>query len=298
MSFAEAEPPLPYHQQILAKLKPYFPTDPNRLTSPVFLLNQSKSIVTVGGQFEHTDSCTVGLVGGEVLIDAGSIENLPFLVANVVQHELLSTEIDPRLSPKETYRKLLTSALRKIKKIALTHIHPDHVSALPVLQRMIQKVGGNAQVLAPKGSVDEMNSPEWHHVGELFYPGKHFEYFQIHETATSPFSVGNAVITPVEAPGHEINHVGYIVEVDDKTLLFAGDAVGGCYSPDITSNLAQYRQTYQLITDLAPDAIVEGHGYPDGTLSFDQFLSRAANLAYTQQELEPGGFAGTLKAQL
>lgn len=127
----------------------------------------------------------------------------------------------------------------EIALIALTHTHPDHAPAAPMLA---ERTG--AAIAAHFRS-------EFRHTRDL------------HDGET--IAIGDTRISVVEAPGHTFDHLAYYEPREGA--LFTGDVVlGEGYVVIAPPNGAMrpYQQTLQRLFDEFPDArvIYGGHGEP------------------------------------
>jgi glyoxylase-like metal-dependent hydrolase (beta-lactamase superfamily II) len=152
--------------------------------------------------------------------------------------------IDPGPPLQRHVRALLDRAAEmhcRISLIALTHTHPDHAPAAPMLA---------AQTGAPIAAHAKTEFPHDRdlHDGDVL-------------------RIGDVAITAVESPGHTFDHLVYYEP--GEGALFTGDVVlGEGYVVIAPPNGAMrpYQHTLQRLLDEFPDAktIYGGHGEPVG----------------------------------
>ncbi|WP_121742310.1 MBL fold metallo-hydrolase [Natronorubrum halophilum] len=136
-------------------------------------------------------------------------------------------------------------ALADIEHVLVTHAHSDHLGQVPTLRAAGATVHAPAAALerlerdpdAVRSTVRETAVSTGYSGGDLeeIVDGE-LESFRRHRgllgtEATRPiapetaFSVGDREFTPVETPGHEIDHLSFETELEGTTVLFSGDAL-------------------------------------------------------------------------
>ena len=159
----------------------------------------------------------------------------------------------------QTQGDMLDGALRaagvdpaSIRTVVMTHLHSDHLSALPQLP-------GVEQV--------------WVHRDELNTPWARRQRGILDDAAVVVMEGAEGEIRPgltwFHTPGHAPGHVAVQAECDDARVIVAGDTLGpdpawfqGMAAPDGLENRDQHLGAWRMIRDRAPAVVVPGHYAP------------------------------------
>jgi len=139
-----------------------------------------------------------------------------------------------------------------LRTVVMTHLHSDHLSALPQLP-------GVEQV--------------WVHRDELDTPWARRQRGILDHAPVLVMEGAEGEIRPgltwFHTPGHAPGHVAVQVECEDARVIVAGDTLGpdpawfeGMAAPDGLENRDQHLDAWRMIRDRAPAVVVPGHYAP------------------------------------
>jgi glyoxylase-like metal-dependent hydrolase (beta-lactamase superfamily II) len=84
--------------------------------------------------------------------------------------------------------------------------------------------------------------------------------------------IGNGEITGYHCPGHSPGSLVFVLEIEDKRVLFGQD-VHGPLDSSLLSNRREYESSLSFMLDLKADILCEGHfGVYQGKDEVDQFI--------------------------
>lgn len=231
-------------------------------------------------------------MGEEGMLIEGGVRG----TARMVVDQLKQLDIDPR----------------KIKYLALTHSHPDHIGAVPVFKKIwphlqvlgspvAAKILGNPDLMKQFHATDlsiaqlMVMRNEIEAIPEFVSGDNGFEIDQIIKEGDT-IDLGAGIVWRVyDAPGHAPCHLAFL-EDKEKTLVL-GDTPG-FYNPDADAfwpnyfeSLERYCDTIRKLAALPAERAVRSHfGMVDGSVRgflekamkateafHNDFLSRAAN---------------------
>lgn len=201
-----------------------------------------------GFNLSNSYDCNVYLlngISGVALIDSG---------AGIDPESILIQIQKDGLNPKD------------IDTILLTHAHADHAGGAYALSKII-----DAKVYGLRDTALFLSEPDLKSISLAsaieagIYP--HDYQFQSCPVEfikhNDILQIGDLRVQVLETPGHSDGHCCYLVEVDHKRLLFAGDLVfsGGKISQLATwdSRLDCYQKSIQFIDTLNIDCLFPGH---------------------------------------
>jgi glyoxylase-like metal-dependent hydrolase (beta-lactamase superfamily II) len=152
-----------------------------------------------------------------------------------------------------------------VKRILITHAHPDHVGSLPFLQ---EKTGAQVRASALEAEVIEGKKaiprrPSNPRPPQTQYPGSPVDRLLADGDVLAEVMGGlQAVFTPGHAPGH------LAFWQPDKKVLFCGDTIFRIpfnmrlpYAM-LTVDMAENIRAIGRLASLNPDIICFGHGKP------------------------------------
>lgn len=139
-----------------------------------------------------------------------------------------------------------------VRTVVMTHLHSDHLSALPQLPGV---------------------SEVWVHADELGTPWARRQRGIVDDAPLVVMEGAGGVIreglTWFHTPGHAPGHVAVVAECEDARVIAAGDTLGpdpawfrDMTAPDGLENRDQHVAAWRLIRDRAPALVVPGHYAP------------------------------------
>ncbi len=205
--------------------------------------------------------CNVYLVdsGKEAaLVDAGAEAENEAIIANI-----RAAGVEPR----------------KVKKVILTHAHGDHSAGAPFLAARL-----GAQILAGVTTARALAEGDSPLVGGAmpFEPHRRFAVTVDRWLADGEaFQVGDVEFKVLSTPGHVLDGMCYVCEIDGKKVLFSGDtAIGNQPRRDMgvdvrlegmlgwldrhwSTPVSTYVKTLRRLARLKVDMLLPGHGLPN-----------------------------------
>jgi len=157
----------------------------------------------------------------------------------------------------------------QIEYLFITHCHYDHTGgAEKVREEFSCKIVVHEldAIYLEKGDSD-VTAARWY--------GKVLEPLKVDHKITSfeeSFLVGSRRIKSFHTPGHSPGSVVYLVESEDKKILFGQD-VHGPLDPSILSNQEDYIKSLKFLLSLKIDILCEGHfGIFEGERDIKSFI--------------------------
>ncbi|MBM3664238.1 MAG: MBL fold metallo-hydrolase [Actinobacteria bacterium] len=159
----------------------------------------------------------------------------------------------------QTQGDMLGGALRargidpaEVRTVVMTHLHSDHLSALPQLP-----------------GVNEV----WVHRDELDTPCARRQRGLVDDAPVVVMDGAEGAIreglTWFHTPGHAPGHVAVVAECDDARVIIAGDTLGPdpawfreMSAPEGLENRDDHLAAWRMIRDRAPAVVVPGHYAP------------------------------------
>ena len=211
-----------------------------------------QNVWQVGGAgFAAPDDAAIYLIRFEdkaVLIDAGCGNAHGRLVENI-------TEVLPPTV--------------KIECLLLTHCHYDHTGGAEAVRGEYGCAIAAHQldaVYMEKGD-SRVTAASWY--------GTRMEPLQIDYKigdSKETIKIGNGEITAYHCPGHSPGSLVFVVEIEDKRILFGQD-VHGPLDSALLSNHKDYKSSLSFMLELNADILCEGHfGVYQGKDEVEQFI--------------------------
>jgi glyoxylase-like metal-dependent hydrolase (beta-lactamase superfamily II) len=140
----------------------------------------------------------------------------------------------------------------EVKRILITHAHPDHVGGLAKLQ-----AATGAQVVA--------HPLEWPIIAGKVPAASQTASARRDVQGGETFSEVLGGLQVIFTPGHTRGHVSFWQP--DRRLLFCGDVVMRMFGlglpfPIVTVDMAENKRSIKKLADLEPSVVCFGHGQP------------------------------------
>jgi ribonuclease/clavin/mitogillin len=179
--------------------------------------------------------------------------------------EINPTLIDPSPKDQEEFDKLLKTIHQhfKIKRILLTHAHPDHLNMAPQLAKSL-KVPIYLSEKTKKWAMKRM--------GEDFFQGVELHFVRDGDIFDMTL---NSEILISFVPGHDEGQIA--LSSKDKRWFIVGDLIQGMGSVVIAhpeGDMGDYFETLTKVINLNPQFIFPSHGMPmGGTYALEKNLN-------------------------
>lgn len=183
---------------------------------------------------------------------------------------LIDASLPPSVGPILSQIKELGQSLRDVKRILITHAHPDHVGDLPKLKALtgaqivasaIEQPVIEGQVPVPRVPLEKLRGPI-----KFRPPNMKFKPVAV----DVPLRGGEILpvlggLQAVFTPGHAPGHLAYWQP--EKRLLFCGDVLFnapklGLPPPFLTVDMDEDKRSVRTLIDLGPEIVCFGHGQP------------------------------------
>jgi glyoxylase-like metal-dependent hydrolase (beta-lactamase superfamily II) len=139
-----------------------------------------------------------------------------------------------------------------VRTVVMTHLHSDHLSALPQLPKVEQV---------------------WVHADELGSPHARRQRGILDAVPVVMMEGARGQVRPgltwFHTPGHAPGHVAVVAECRDERVIIAGDTMGpdpawfrDMQAPDALENREQHMEAWRMIREHAPAVVVPGHYAP------------------------------------
>lgn len=176
---------------------------------------------------------------GNILIDPGSHEGIPYLMENL-RH--------------------LGKDVGDIEMVLITHAHLDHIEAIDDLQML----GLVAPVLVPEKSIEQIIQCDAKKIGMDFYDHD-FHTFSISGILKpdEPVSISGFTVIPRHCPGHSEDSMYFkIIDPNGHTTFVVGDLLIGGDRKEFGSNIVSRKHSLKrFIKDIEREDsdIIAGH---------------------------------------
>jgi len=157
----------------------------------------------------------------------------------------------------------------EIPYLFLTHCHYDHVGGAAALRKQYR-----SQIVAHQLDAAFLESGDNRVTAASWYGAKmeilNIDYkIQGHK---EKIRVGDGEVFAYHCPGHSPGSLVYLVELEDKRVLFGQD-VHGPLDPSLLSNREDYRKSLEFMLSLNADILCEGHfGVFKGRENIEKFI--------------------------
>ena len=179
--------------------------------------------------------------------------------------------------------------LSDVKRILITHAHPDHIGSLSALQAAtsakVYAQPKEAQVITGQQPVKRPRGQDLPGAWKIFsnMPNPQFPATRVDREIVEGDTLDEVLpgLTVVDLPGHAPGQVGFWYGA--KSLLIAADAVmryGGKMRPPlifVTPDMAEAHRSVRKMVDMKPELLCMGHGAPylgDATAALNEFATR------------------------
>ena len=157
----------------------------------------------------------------------------------------------------------------EIPYLFLTHCHYDHVGGAAALreQYRCQIVAHQLDAAFLETGDSRVTAASWYgaKMGALSVDYK----IQLHH---EKFRIGDGAVFACHCPGHSPGSVVYLVELENKRVLFGQD-VHGPLDSSLLSNLEDYQKSLIFMLGLDADILCEGHfGVFQGKENVEKFI--------------------------
>jgi glyoxylase-like metal-dependent hydrolase (beta-lactamase superfamily II) len=232
------------------------------LSVPVEL---SQNLYVLYSEHPHVDSGNVYLIAGErpILIDCGSERATTQIARNIAQLDIGIDEID---------------------QVIVTHADYDHVQGFHRLHEM----NPNLRLKIHRPDLSVVEEADDYRTAAYVY-GRTF--VRLDAASCEPvddgdiIAAGDTELTVISTPGHTEGSVCLLGEIDGRSVLIAGDTVGGAMrsldgaSLEVWAESAgAWARSLQHLSTLAFDWVLNGHepaaGLPIQRAQFDRMVAR------------------------
>ncbi len=209
-----------------------------RLIGPVFLVGgQDYNMTYLDWPANDCNTYLIDTGDPLVLVDCGCGESLSAILGNV---------------------KEMGFRPRDITHVLLTHAHLPHAGGAEAMRRNGAQILASAQAAAVVRRAGIETSA--YHYDHEFLPVE-----KVTELADGEeLSLGRFTVRALALPGHSSSCIGYRLTMENREVLFCGDAVRSPGLPQTRGRLdyshQDYVQTLCSLLDDPPDVLYPGHG--------------------------------------
>lgn len=183
---------------------------------------------------------------------------------------LIDASVPPAVGPILSQIQAHGRRPRDVKRILLTHAHPDHVGDLPRLQRAtgaqivasaIEQPVVEGRIPIPRPPIESLRGPLKLQMPRTMLPATPVDLALQGGEVLPVFGGLRALLTPGHAPGH------LAFWQAERRILFCGDVLFN--APNLrlppgflTVDMDEDRRSVRLLADLEPAVVCFGHGRP------------------------------------
>ena len=157
----------------------------------------------------------------------------------------------------------------QIEYLFLTHCHYDHTGGADNVRKACKCKIVAHELEAPyleKGD-NEVTGAAWY--GAMLQP---FKIDIKVASSKETFLIGKRNLAIIHTPGHSPGSVVYLVESEEKKILFGQD-IHGPLDPSLLSNQKDYKNSLHYLLTLEVDILCEGHfGIFEGRREIQEFI--------------------------
>ena len=183
---------------------------------------------------------------------------------------LIDASIPPSVGPILSQIKEIGKTARDVKRILITHAHPDHVGDLPRLKALtgaqivasaIEQPVIEGKIPVPRVPLEKLRGPIKFRPPNLTFKPTTVD-MPLQGGETLPVLGGlQALLTPGHAPGH------LAFWQPERRIVFCGDVLFnapklGLPPSFLTVDMDEYKRSVRKIIDLGPEIVCFGHGAP------------------------------------